>query len=90
MRETGELYRGRAIVKLPARKNKWRDVQDAARSFEVDCGPYSTPGAAKTVTTQEINSRTNHLHCGSYELFGEIEVERWIEKAETTWTRLPE
>ena len=92
MRETGELFRGRAIVKVPAVTHKYgfrADQTEPAYSFEVDCGPYSTRGAAKTVTSQEINSRTGRLGYGSYELHGEVEVERWIEKAETTWTRLP-
>lgn len=93
MAETGELFRGRAIVKIPAVTHKYgfnANQVEPPRSFEVDCGPYSTKAAAKTVTSQEINQRTYRFGYGSYELDGEVEVERWIEKATTTWERLPE
>lgn len=84
-----KLYRGKAVVRVPATKSRYgREVGGKPRSFEVSVGPYSTIGAAKSSLTQEINLKTRYLAYG-FELDGEVEIERWIEQAETAWIRLP-
>lgn len=85
-----KLYRAKAIIKVPTAVSRYGHPVESSkpRIFNVEVGPYSSAGAAKGSLTQEIRERTRYLDYG-YKLEGEIEIERWVEQAETTWIRLP-